>query len=274
MTTGSVVVRKSLGRQLKALRLSAGKSTADVATSGVSSTSKLQRIEAGSAPVKLVDVWGLCRLYGVDEATTDRLAEMAKNSSEKGWWEEYGGIIPAWFSTYVELEAAASRLLAYDPELVHGLLQTPAYHRALIAVDPERSAESADEQIRLRGQRQNAAFDRLQPLQVTVILGEGALARLVGGAEVMAEQKLRLLEVSQQNNVDVRVLTWDAGAHVAMKGAFNVLTFDTDDEHPDIVYLETLAGGRYIEDEDIAARYQRNFGLILDQSISIREYMQ
>lgn len=274
MTAGSVVVRKSLGRQLKALRLKAGKTTADVATSGVSSTSKLQRIESGSAPVKLVDVWGLCRLYDVDSATTDRLAEMAKNTSEKGWWEEYDGIMPAWFSTYVELEAASSRLLAYDPELVHGLLQTPAYHRALIAVDPERSSESPEEQIRLRAQRQNAALDRPKPLDVTVILGEGALARLVGGADVMAEQKHRLLEVSHQDNVDVRVLTWDAGAHVAMKGAFNILTFDTDEDHPDIVYVETHAGGRYVEAGEIVARYQRNFELILDQSISIREYMQ
>ncbi len=224
--------------------------------------------------MKLVDVWGLCRLYDVDSATTDRLAEMAKNTSEKGWWEEYDGIMPAWFSTYVELEAASSRLLAYDPELVHGLLQTPAYHRALIAVDPERSSESPEEQIRLRAQRQNAALDRPKPLDVTVILGEGALARLVGGADVMAEQKHRLLEVSHQDNVDVRVLTWDAGAHVAMKGAFNILTFDTDEDHPDIVYVETHAGGRYVEAGEIVARYQRNFELILDQSISIREYMQ
>jgi Domain of unknown function (DUF5753)/Helix-turn-helix domain len=272
MTSGSVVVRKSLGRQLKALRLAVGKTSADVATSGVTSSSKLQRIEAGATPIKLVDVWGLCRLYGADNVTTDKLAEMAKNTSEKGWWEEYDDVMPSWFGMYVELEAAANSLYTYESELVPGLLQTPAYHRALIEVDPDRSTESADQQVRLRAERQRAAFDRDKPLNVVAILSEAVPSRLVGGQDVMDEQKRRLLEMSEAHNMEVRVLPWEAGAHTAMKGAFNILAFDGD--HPDVAYLETNAGGRYIESAEAVSRYRRNFDLVLGQAILIKEYMQ
>jgi transcriptional regulator with XRE-family HTH domain len=272
MTTGSVVVRRSLGRQLKALRVAAGKTSADVAISGITSSSKLQRIEAGATPIKLVDVWALCRLYGVDNATTDKLAEMAKNTSQKGWWEEYDDVMPSWFAVYVELEAAANTLYTYQSDLVPGLLQTPAYHRALIEVDPERSSESPEQQIRLRAERQRATFERAQPLHVVAILSQAVLSRLVGGKDVMDEQKHRLLELSQVSNVEVRVLPWEAGAYAAMKGAFNILTFDGD--HPDVAYLETNAGGRYIEADEAVSRYRRNFDLILGQSIPIKEHKQ
>jgi transcriptional regulator with XRE-family HTH domain len=269
----SVVVRKSLGRQLRVLRLAAGKSPSDVATSGIASTSKLHRIETGAVPIRLETVWALCQLYAAEPAARERLSEMAKHTNEKGWWEDYEDVTPGWFGMFVELESAASRLIAYDPELVLGLLQTVDYHRALIAVDPERSTESADQQLSLRAKRQRAAFDRPQPLRIIAILGEGVVTRLVGGKAVADEQKQRLLELSNNVNVEVKVLPWETGAHVAMKGAFNILGFDSDDDHPDVVYLETLAGGRYIESEDTVNRFHRNFNLILGQSISFKEYM-
>ncbi len=270
----SIVVRKSLGRQLKALRTAAGKTPAAVETAKVASTSKLHRVEAGAVPVKVADVWAFCRLYDADSSTTDRLAEMARNTTEKGWWESYDAVMPSWFGTYVELESAASRLYVYDPDLIHGLLQTPAYHRALIEVDPERSAESADLQLRLRGGRQQAAFERVKPLEVVAVFGEGALARTVGGAEGMAQQKRRLLELSEMGNVQVSVLPFNAGAHVAMKGPFTVLAFDSDDDHPDVVYLETHAGARYIEADEAVHRYRTNLRLIIEQSVPLKEYMQ
>src|SRR4051794_30016524 len=103
----SVVVRKSLGRQLRALRQTAGKTPSDVETSGIASTSKLHRVETGAVPIRLETVWALCQLYGADTGTRERLSEMVKNTNEKGWWESYSADMPSWFGTYVELESAA-----------------------------------------------------------------------------------------------------------------------------------------------------------------------
>jgi transcriptional regulator with XRE-family HTH domain len=86
----SIVVRKSLGRQLRSLRVAAHKTPSDVAATRIASTSKLHRIETGGTTVRLETVWALSDLYGADPATKRRLSEMAMNTSEKGWWDQEG----------------------------------------------------------------------------------------------------------------------------------------------------------------------------------------
>src|SRR5262245_10004280 len=125
--TGSTVLRRQLGRQLRRLRDAANVKEADVVEAGLASRAKLWRIESGQTAIKVADVRALCWLYKVDQTTTDALAKMALGSSTRGWWEdkEYAGVLPEWFSLYVGLEAAASEIRIYEPEIVHGLLQTP-----------------------------------------------------------------------------------------------------------------------------------------------------
>ncbi len=105
------------------------------------------------------------------------------------------------------------------------------------------------------------------------MIGAGALARQVGGAKVIAEQRQHQLEMSRKPNVDLYVLGYETGAHSAMKGSFTVLGFDNPDD-PDIVYLETVAGGRYIEQPDLLARYGQDFDRVRDQSVPFEEYVQ
>jgi transcriptional regulator with XRE-family HTH domain len=270
--SGSVVVRKSLGRQLKALRLAVNKTPGDVAETGLSSTSRLHRIEKGEVSVRLETVWSLCRLYGADKTMTTKLGEMAKNTNEKGWWEGFSDVMPAWFTTYVELESAASQIHTYDPELVHGLLQTAAYQRAVFETNPNLTPEAAEREMTMRSQRQRAAFQREVPLRMTAILPEGALTRCVGGPIVQAEQLAQLRAMVLQGAVEVRVLLGSAGAHPGMKGAFTVIDFDSELDSPSIVYLETQAGGRYVEDGTVLSDYRQSFDIIAALSIPFEEY--
>lgn len=272
MKTGSTVIRKSLGRQLKALRILNGKSLADVGQTRIVSKTKLLDIEAGVRAIKISDVIALCRLYGGDEDTITRLSDMALNTNEKGWWEQFDDAMPSWFATYVELESASDGIVTYDPDLIHGLLQTPEYQRAVFQTNTRYSPAAADRQTELRTDRQHAAFDRSDPLQVTAVVGEGALSRKVGGEKVMAQQREHLVKLSAQGHIEVRVLTWDAGAHVAMKGAFTIINFVTPDAY-DVVYLETYAGGRYVEEDQMIEEYRQMWQSIHQQSTPIEEYL-
>ena len=273
MATGSVVVRKSLGRRLQALREGKGMSVIDVVTTGLFSKSKLQGIEKGTRPVRLADIWALCRTYGVDATMTDRLAEMAQNTSAGGWWEDYVGDLPSWFATYVELETAASRAFMYDGELIPGLLQAPRYQRAQFERYQDFTEEYAERQISMRSERQRAVFERPEPLILTAVIGQEALTRLAGGKLGMAEQKEHLLSAVRESNIEVRVLPWSLGAHAANKGAFNILDFDSSD-HPSIVYLETYVGGRYVEDESIVSGFQQMAETVSAQAVPIEEFFQ
>jgi transcriptional regulator with XRE-family HTH domain len=271
MSTGSIVVRRSLGRRLKQLREGAGKTYGDVAELQISKA-KLARIEAGQVPVKVPDVRTLAWHYGADEATTEQLVDLALNTAEKGWWEPFSKVMPSWFTTYVELESFARQLLTYQSDLVPGLLQTPEYHRAVFAADPLQSAADAERTVELRIERQRSAFERPDPLRITAVLSQGVLARQVGGEAVMAEQRQHLCQLATRPNVSIHVLPWTAGAHPALKGSFTVLGFDGTD-HQDVAYLETRLGGRHIWEEDQVGAYLDDHSAIVAQSIPIKEFL-
>jgi transcriptional regulator with XRE-family HTH domain len=271
--SGSTVVRRQLGRRLRRMREAAGKTERDVETAKLLSRTKLWRIESGKTPVKVPDVRALCWLYGADNATTDALAALAIGTSEQGWWEDYGDAVPDWFGLYIGLEAAAGEIRIYDPELVHGLLQTPAYMRALWEAGAgDRSEQAIKGQINLRMQRQRAISDRTPPLRLTAVLNAAVLARPVGGARMMAEQAEWLRELAKLDHVEIRVLPWEAGAHAAMHtGAFIILDFDDPDD-PAVVYLETHTGARYLEKPDELNQYRRIFDLIYEKTVPIEEH--
>lgn len=272
MSTGSIVVRRSLGRQLKALRLGAHKTFADVEELQISKA-KLARIEAGQVPAKVPDVRTLAWAYGADQATTEQLVGLALNTADKGWWELYANVMPSWFTTFVELESAACRFWSYQSDLVPGLLQTIDYHQAVFNADPLQSPADAERTVQLRIERQRAAFERPTPLQADVVLSEAVLTRQIGGPEVMAEQHQHLLELSQRPAIDIQVLPFAAGAHAGLKGSFVVLGFDPA-EHENVAYLEARTGGQHIWAPELVQVYEDDFARIRRQSIPIEEYLR
>jgi transcriptional regulator with XRE-family HTH domain len=272
--SGSTVVRRQLGRQLRRLRDAAGKTERDVEEAGLASRAKLWRIESGKTSIKNGDVRALCWLYKVDQATTDALAALSVGTSARGWWEDYSDVLPDWFGLYVGLEAAASEIRVYEPELVHGLLQTPGYLRALFVDSGVEIDEGAiQRQIKLRQERQQALTIRTPPLRITAILGAGVLARQIGTETVMKEQISHLRELSKIEHVDIRVMPWNAGGHAAMHiGGFAILDFPDPDD-PAVVYLESHTGARYLEKPEELAEYRKIYDLIYQKTVPIEEHM-
>ena len=270
--SGPTVVRRQLGRRLRRLREAAGKTERDVELARLASRTKLWRIETGKIAIKLADVRALCWLYGADAEVTESLAGLSAGTAEHGWWEEYGGVVPDWFKLYVGLENAAARLQTYDGELVPGPVQTEDYTRAVYrAAQPGATDGAIDGQVALRRERQETLFRREPPPHLSIVLGAGAVARRVGGDDVMDAQMRHLGELARLDHVEISVLTWEAGAHAAMLGAFRILDFaDADD--PPLVYLETEVGARYLEKSSELGHYRRIFELINEQAVPIEEY--
>lgn len=269
--SGPTVVRRQLGRRLRRLREEAARTEQEVERAKVCSRVTLWRIESGKAPVKMTTVRGLCWFYGADPETTDALAALATGTTEQGWWESHDDVVPDWFRLYVSLEATATAIQTYHPELVHGLLQTPDYARAVFrAARPEAPDDAIERQVSLRLDRQLTFFDRDEPARITAVLGAGALAREVGGPAVMAEQRAQLARLGRRPGIEIRVLPFSAGAHAAMVSAFTVLDF-AEPEDPDVVYVEAHRGARYLETTADLAEYRRILTLIRRQSTPIEE---
>ena len=272
MPAGSTVIRRQLGRRLRQLREAAGKTAGDVEAAGLGSVAKLWRIETGKVAVKVADTGALSWLYGADPETVRLLRDMAVGTNAQGWWEDYGNVLPDWFGLYLGLEAEADDIRVYDPELVHGLFQTGDYARAVYQAGRHAHDEKLTHRaIELRLERQRVVLGRNPPPRVTAVLGAGVLARYVGGVATMQEQTARLRELDTQENITVRVLSWETGAHAAMLGAFTIMKFNNPDD-PAVVYLESHAGAQYVERADQLKEFLRIFELIFQRSVPLGEY--
>lgn len=266
---GSVVVRRQLGSKLRELRLKSGKKVVDAVEAGIASRATMSRIEAGQTPVKMATVMALCWLYGASREVTDELVALAPRTQQEDWTELYArAVLPDWFGLYIGLEQAAERLRCFDPELVHGLLQTEDYARSVIGADPRLTPDVVEERVRFRMDRQRRVF--AQDRDVTIILGAAAVSLLVGSTDVMAAQVAHIRGVVGNGTVDVRVLPWTVGAY-PMRGNFTILDFDHNDD-PTVVYVEFSMGSRYVEPADQVHEYEVVFDDLLSKTVAVEEW--
>ncbi|MFD3478688.1 helix-turn-helix domain-containing protein [Streptomyces sp. NPDC058695] len=145
--------------------------------------------------------------------------------------------LPVWFQQVAELEARANEICTFQTHMVHGLLQTRAYVRAVLGV---MDRENLDDRTEVRLARQRI-LGKDEPPVLWVILGEAALHQEIGdGPEVMRGQLSHLLAYETHPYVNVQVLPFTAGEHAGLQGSYTLFRFPTD---PSIVYTEGYGQG-------------------------------
>lgn len=248
------VRRRELGALLRKLRTEKGLTVEQAAEQLLFSMSKLSRMETGQGISTARDIRDLCVLYGVNEgAERDLLMKLAADGRQRAWWQSYD----LGYETYVGLEAEALAISAFQSSVIHGLLQTAEYARALHeGALPRFGPERIALQIEAMLTRQRV-LTRENPSRLAVVLDEAALHRSVGGRRVMAAQLAKVLDMSARPNVDVLVLPFDRGAHPALESNFTVL--ELPDQALNVVFVEGLVGSTYLERADDLKRYREIF---------------
>ncbi|MFF0718004.1 helix-turn-helix domain-containing protein [Micromonospora sp. NPDC003816] len=244
---GPTVLRMLLGAQLRRLRESRGVTREKAGWEIRSSESKISRMELGRVGFKERDVADLLTLYGVTaEQERGALLKLARGANNPGWWHRYGDVLPAWFQSYLGLEAAAALIRSYEVQFVPGLLQTREYARAVVLLGHgQASPAEIDRRVDLRMRRQEV-LHRAKPPRLWAVVDEAALRRPIGGPQVMRGQLEALLKATRTPNVRVQVIPFAAGGHAAAGGAFTILRFG-DQDLPDIVYIEQLTSAIYLD---------------------------
>lgn len=254
------VKRRRLAAELRRYRETAHLTIDEVAERLEWSTAKISRIENARVSVLPRDVKFLLREYGMTdkEEAWDLLLTLARESRQRGWWQQYGEAVPDWFEVYVGLEAEAATIFAYDAEFVPGILQTEEYawtiHRAQL---PTATTAEIDRLVKVRMARQEVLHSTDAP-QLWLILNEAVIRRVVGNGTVMQEQLERLIEASRLPNLTLQVIPFTAGAHAAMDGSFILLGFPEPND-PHIVYVEYHTGSLYLEKQPEVERYRLMF---------------
>lgn len=210
----------------------------------------VSRYETGEYPIRRADVYALLTFYGVeDEGSREVLLALCEDVWRKSWWDPYSEDVTRDFINLPWLESRADRIFEYQNMLMPGLLQTSGYAEAVIRHAEDGAAEEQiDRWVELRLARQKV-LEAKAPVRHTVILEEPVLRRPMSGQKVMREQLEHLLEVSQRDHIDVRVMPTAFGPHKGHLGSFTI--FEMPEEFPSVAYVETLGGSLYIESPGI-----------------------
>ncbi|MFD4480377.1 helix-turn-helix domain-containing protein [Streptomyces sp. NPDC058471] len=267
------VRRRKVGGELRRLREAAGVKAEEAAERIGGDKSKISRQENGRQGISKLEMEALLDLYRVeDPKVRTALITMAREGRRKGWWAQYGDVLPVGFQERLAIESDAVRILAFQPLLVPGLLQTKSYAEVLIR-GVEKDASEADREtlMAVRMSRQEILKGDDAP-QYVCVLDEAVLRREIGGPKVMAEQLEQLLEISNPPRLTIQVIPFSEGWHAGLDGPFSVYTYP-DPMDLDVVNLDYLDGALYLEEDGPVGRYQLAFDEIRAAAPSHRKSM-
>jgi transcriptional regulator with XRE-family HTH domain len=200
-----------------------------------------------------IDVSAFLAVCGVTGAERERLLGLCGELRKLGWFQQHGSRLPKQLQTLMKLEGQAECFCEFQPNVVPGLLQTPAYARALLTGTGTLPAEEVDGRVQARMDRKSL-FEPPKRARFDFFLHEFALRLPVGGKEVMSEQLHHLLEMVVRRNVAIRVVPAAIGAHSAIAGHFNLMEFP---EFNPVVYLDTQTASLFLEQTEEIAAYRR-----------------
>ncbi|WUC35489.1 helix-turn-helix transcriptional regulator [Streptomyces sp. NBC_00557] len=168
-----------------------------------------------------------------------------------------------------KLEAEATELCAYNNSVVHGLLQTEEYARAVFSARrPPFTEEEVEQRLAARVARQEIINGRTARPVFSFVQCESTLRRPIGGKMVMRGQLQRLLDLAEFRNVDLQVLPLGHEENPGLAGSFRLLRLKdgTTAGHVEVQHIS-----RVITDPKEVQLLDMRYGIIRAQALSTRE---
>ncbi|CAM5670312.1 helix-turn-helix domain-containing protein [Streptomyces fumanus] len=261
---------RRLGTALRQYRQAAKLDQPQAAEVIASSQARISRVESGHATPRVIEVRLLLDAYGVTDAQVrDRLEDLAKHSKKPGWWLEYAGRLRPDYLDHIALEDDASHIRQWQPVLVPGLLQTPAYAETIITEGPrELSSEQIAELVKVRSRRQERIAEG--GVRYTVVLWQAVITYPLLSSAVHREQLTALLRAARRKNVTLQILPFSSGTLAAGTSAFAAFSFDSD-AVVEVVTMDDLMSTTILENPDDLAHHARTFDLLQSAALSPAE---
>ena len=262
------VVQLELGKRLRDLREQRKLTIEDIAAQLLCSATKISRLETGARRPNPRDVRDLCRLYQVDESTTDMLMSLARDAREPVWWTQYEDIN---LDPYLGLEHDATAITSYTTYYLPALLQTEDYTRAIIkTVAPKMDPDIYKQRVEVRMRRQEVLEGDNRP-RYRVLLDEAVLHRSVGDPAVMVAQLDKVLMIERQGKATIQVIPFDVGTYAAQESNFVLLEFGDTSLMSPVIFIEGLTGNQYIQRPSDIARYREAIEYLRDAALAPRD---
>lgn len=168
-----------------------------------------------------------------------------------------------------KLEAESVELCAYNNSVIHGLLQTNDYARAVIGNrQPPFPEDEVDRRVAGRMDRQGIVTHATALPVFSFVQCEATLRRCTGGRMVLRRQLERLLEVGQLSNVSIQVLPLQREDNAGLEGPFRLLKLK---DGTTVGHLEVQHLSRVISNPREVQILELRYGMIRAQALTPRE---
>ncbi|MFD3516646.1 Scr1 family TA system antitoxin-like transcriptional regulator [Streptomyces sp. NPDC058657] len=256
---GTAHLFSALGKQIKALREHRGMKQTELAAAvnfGADLISAVERGVRTPQPDLLIACEEPLQAHGTLAAAIPDVVEALKRNRTRH---------PQWYRDYAGLEKQALEIHHYGNQVVHGLLQTEAYARAIFTGRrPLLSEETVEKRVTDRLSRQ-VVLEKWPPTQFGFIFEEVVLRRPIGGREVHQEQLRRLLGAGNQRNITLQVVETACEEHPNLDSAFTLLTARNEQR---VAYTEAQGHPRLITDPREVREIQDRYGIM--QTLALR----
>ncbi|GAB2583540.1 helix-turn-helix transcriptional regulator [Streptomyces capparidis] len=255
--------QRRLGAELRRLREVSGLSATEAGAFAGLGRAHMSHIEMGRTAIPEEKLRALCRAYGCrNAALVEALVEMGR-ATGRGWWSQYRDLFDDAIRDVAELESGTRRIRCFQTLLVPGLLQTPAYMRAVFrGVQRQAVPDLVDAYAEFRRRRQEVLFPGggagEGPPVFHAVIHEAAFHMRFASADVVREQIAHLLEVSRLPHLRIQVLPFRADSFPIGFCAPFVL-FEGPVPELDTVFLEHPAPSRFVGDPVRLTQYTHAF---------------
>lgn len=252
----SAAVLRTVGKVIKMCRERAGMTQAELGTAIGYSEEQVSSVERGRRAPKAPFLEAADQVLGAE----GMIAGLKKDVEEARY--------PKKVRDLAKLEAEAVELCAYANTVIHGLLQTPEYARALYSMRRPLFTEDELERLVAARMSRQEIFER-QPAPIfSFVLEEVTLRRPLGGKMVMRKQLERLLEVGQLRNVEIQVMPTDREDHAGLAGSLQLLKLKGGDT---VGHNEVQLTSRLVSNPSEIQVLEIRYGIIRAQALTPRE---
>ncbi len=257
--------RARLGERLRELMRQNAVTKADLReTLGGCSDSKVAKILRGDhsvAPLELSALLDRLGVAGSERADLLHLGEEGRRRRPKTPW---GSAIPDRLRKFFNTEETAQRIDLYRSDLLHGLVQTESYARAVIETNSTLRRDEVEHLVQARLARQERLTGS-HPPAYTLVIREAVLRLPVGTAETRRDQIDHLKRLAKLPHITIRIIPDDVGLTGALYFPFMILTPPAN--RAKTVYVETLTDGLFVDEESRIGHYEAVFKELLAVSV-------
>ncbi|MGW5864859.1 helix-turn-helix domain-containing protein [Streptomyces sp. NPDC055239] len=244
---GSASVPAFYGKELRWKREAAGRTLQETVEGSYFGASYLSEIERGERRMPLELACHVDQFLGTDGFFERRCADV-RNARK--------GAHAAYFVQVAEVEQRARTIERWSNALIPGLLQTPAYARAIIhSTHPLDLPEEVDAKINARLQRAKL-FDNPKKPEYWTILHESLLREPILPPDEMAEQLDHIAALAKRRRIVPQILLWNAPTRPFMELSLMFMEFD---DAPPLMYTEGPYHGQCVDDPALVKPYRKAY---------------